>query len=127
MNVVVFASDAKGVSSLNSTISELTNRGHNIFAVVCQDTQLKHPKVHKDRYQFFSNVESDEKIYSISLGVDLPFVPDWLIINRERWNPETEIILEFKQTFGAKIGLIEPNAAMINGVEGFLENHSKNR
>ena len=127
MNVVVFASDAKGLSSLNSTINELSNRGHNLFAIICQDTQLKHPKVHKDRYQYLTNVEGDEQVYSNSLGINLPFKPDWLIVNRERWNPETEIIAEFKQRFGAKVGLIEPNAAMINGVEGFLENHSKNR
>ena len=127
MNVVVFASDAKGLSSLNSTINELSNRGHNLFAIICQDTQLKHPKVHRDRYQYLTNVEGDEQVYSNSLGINLPFKPDWLIVNRERWNPETEIITEFKQRFGAKIGLIEPNAAMINGVEGFLENHSKNR
>ena len=127
MNVVVFASDAKGLSSLNSTINELSNCGHNLFAIICQDTQLKHPKVHKDRYQYLTNVEGDEQVYSNSLGINLPFKPDWLIVNRERWNPETEIIAEFKQRFGAKVGLIEPNAAMINGVEGFLENHSKNR
>lgn len=127
MNVVVFASDAKGLSSLNSTINELSNRGHNLFAIICQDTQLKHPKIHKDRYQYLTNVEGDEQVYSNSLGINLPFKPDWLIVNRERWNPETEIIAEFKQRFGARVGLIEPNAAMINGVEGFLENHSKNR
>jgi len=127
MNVVVFASDAKGLSSLNSTINELSKRGHNLFAIVTQDTQLRYPKIHGNRFQFLTNVDSDEKIFSESLGTNLPFKPDWLIINRERWNPETEIILEFKQKFNAKIGLIEPNAAMINGVEGFLENHSKNR
>lgn len=127
MNVVVFASDAKALSSLNSTINELSERGHNLFAIVTQDTQLRYPKVHSNRFQFLTNVDSEEKTFSESLGIDLPFKPDWLIVNRERWNPETEIIVEFKNKFGAKIGLIEPNAAMINGVEGFLENHSKNR
>lgn len=127
MNVVVFASDAKGLSSLNSTLNELYNRNHNVFAIITQDTQLRHPKAHADRFQFLTNVESDEKVYSTSLGINLPFKPDWLIVNRERWNPETEIIVEFKTKFGAKVGLIEPNAAMINGVEGFMENHSKNR
>jgi len=127
MNVVVFASDAKGLSSLNSTITELSERGHNLFAIVTQDTQLRYPKVHSNSFQFLTNVESDEKVYSNSLGTNLPFKPDWLIVNRERWNPETEIIVEFKKEFGAKVGLIEPNSAMINGVEGFMENHSKNR
>ena len=127
MNVVIFASDAKGMSSLNSTLNELVNRGHNVFAAICKDTQLKYPKVHRDRYEYLTNVEGSEDVYSTSLGVNLPFKPDWLIVNRERWNPETEIIVEFKNKFGAKIGLIEPNAAMINGVEGFMESHSKNR
>lgn len=127
MNVVVFASDAKGLSSLNSTLNELYKRNHNVFAIITQDTQLRYPKAHTDRFQFLTNVESDEKVYSTSLDINLPFNPDWLIVNRERWNPETEIIVEFKNKFGAKVGLIEPNAAMINGVEGFMENHSKNR
>jgi len=127
MNVVVFASDAKGLSSLNSTINELYKRNHNVYAIITQDTQLRYPKVHTDRFQFLTNVESDEKVYSNSLGIYLPFKPDWLIVNRERWNPETEIIVEFKEKFGANVGLVEPNAAMLNGVEGFLENHSKSR
>lgn len=127
MNVVVFASDAKGLSSLNSTINEISERGINLFAMICQDTQLRFPIQQRDRYHILTNCNGSNPIYSESLGVNLPFKPDWLIINRERWSPETEIIIEFKQKFGSKIALIEPNAAMINGVEGFLESHSKNR
>ena len=127
MNIVVFASDAKGLSSLNSIITELSERDHNIFAFITQDTQIRFPKIHKSSYKVLSNVESKETVYSKSLDTNLPFKPDWLIINRERWNPETEIIIEFKEKFGSKIGLVEPNAAMINAVEGFLETKSKNR
>ena len=127
MNVVVFASDAKGLSSLNSTINEISERGINLFAMICQDTQLRFPIQQRDMYHILTNCDDSNPIYSESLGVNLPFKPDWLIINRERWSPETEIIIEFKQKFGSKIALIEPNAAMINGVEGFLESHSKNK
>jgi len=127
MNVAVFASDARGLSSLNSIISELSERDHNIFAFITQDTQIRFPKIHKSSYKVLSNVEGEETIYSNSLDTNLPFRPDWLIINRERWNPESEIIVHFKERFGSKIGLVEPNSPLINGIEGFLETLSKNR
>lgn len=49
MNVVVFASDAKGLSSLNSIIEELNKQGHHLFAMVTQETQLRHPIHQKNR------------------------------------------------------------------------------
>lgn len=126
-NLVIFASDAKGTSSLNSIINEANNRGINLFVMVCQDTQLRYPTHHKDRFEILTNVDSSEKIWSKSLNTFLPFKPDWLIIQRERWEPETSIILEFKQSFGCKIGVVEQNAAFLNTVESYLENKSKNK
>ena len=43
MNIVIFASDNKGVSSLNSVIQEANNAGINLWVMINQDTQLKHP------------------------------------------------------------------------------------
>jgi len=127
MNIVVFASDAKGLSSLNNVIQQAANNNHNVFGYICQDTQLHHPKLNKDRYKAITNVSSNEKVFSDSLGIDLPSTPDWLIVARERWSPESEIISEFKTKFNSKVGLVEPNAAAINSIYQFLESESKNR
>lgn len=126
-NIVVFAADAKHLSYLNSIINEAVKRELNIFALICQDTQLKYPLYHKDRFQILTNCEPTNPTFSETLGVTLPFNPDWLIVSRERWSPESDIIHEFKLKFKSKIGLVEPNSAMVSSVNQFLESHSKNR
>ena len=127
MNVVIFASDAKGLSSLNSIIEEAGKQGIRLFAMVTHFTQLRHPKLHQNQFQILCNVNREKVVYSNSLGIDLPFKPDLLIINRERWDPESSIINEFKTKFKSKIALVEPNAWILNGAESRLETYSRNR
>lgn len=127
MNVVIFASDSKHLSYLNNIITVASNNNLNIFAMICHDTRLKHPLHHKNRYEILTNCSESEITFSETLGVNLPFKPDWLILSRERWEPETSIIKEFKQKFKCKIAMVEPNSAMINGVNNFLETKSKNQ
>ena len=50
-NVVIFASDAKALSSLNSVIEESSKEGFRIFAMITQHTQLQHPKFNKDNFR----------------------------------------------------------------------------
>ena len=127
MNVVIFASDAKGLSSLNSIIQEAGKQGIRLFAMVTQSTQLRHPKYQQNHYQILCNVDRKKVVWSDSLGVDLPFKPDLLIVNRERWDPESGIISEFKTKFKSKVALVEPNAWILNGAECRLETYSRNR
>ena len=127
MNVVVFASDSKALSSLNSVIQELSKQGHRLFAMVTQNTQLQHPIANKQSFQILCNVPRSNHLYSNSLGQWLPFKPDWIIVNRERWNPESGIINEFKKTFKCKVALVEPNAQMLTNPENILEGLSRNR
>jgi hypothetical protein len=126
-NIVIFSSDAKSTSSINSIVFEANEKGHNIFVMTSDSTELSYPIIHPDKFKKMTNVESSGQVFSQSLGVNLPFIPDWLIINRERWEPESSIIQEFKLKFNCKIGLIEPNSSMINSVESVLETKSKNR
>jgi len=128
-NIVIFASDAKHLSYLNSIINEMySNQDINLLAMVCQETRLKHPIRDRSHYQIITNFEVKElKVESKSLGTILPFKPDWLIVSRERWDPEWSIIKEFKHEFNSKVALVEPNSAIINSVNGFLESESKNR
>lgn len=127
MNLVIFASDSKGVSSLNSIIDEASKRDINIFAMISQDTQLRYPLHHSDRFQILTNCESTDPHISKTLGVKLPFKPDWLLIQRERWEPETSIITEFKTEFNSKVGLVEPNAWVMGSIEAIFESYSRNR
>jgi hypothetical protein len=127
MNLVIFASDAKALSSLNSLISTASSMGIKVFAMVTQSTKLKHPTTQQQNFQIISNVDKKPVIKSNSLGVYLPFKPDWLIVSRERWDPELNIIKEFKLKFGCKVGLVEPNSHILNNAETRLEVYSKNR
>lgn len=126
MNVVVFAAEAKALSSLNSIAFELNKRGHNLFFMYSQTTQLAYPAMNPNSFERATNVDSNENVWSDTLGCNLPFKPDWLIINREKWPPENQIIMEFKQKFNCKVGLVEANSFLVNTVEGFLENLSRN-
>lgn len=127
MKIVVFASDNKGWSSLNSIVNELVEADHQVFVLVNEHTRLAVPTVHPEMYGQFTNAETNEEIYVHTMGCNIPFHPDWLIVSRERWPPEDAMIDEFKIRFGAKVGLVEPNASALNGVESILENHSRNR
>lgn len=127
MNVVIFASDAKGLSSLNSIIQEASNARLNVFAVVTNSTTLKYTPYQISDFQILSNVKSYETIPSTTLGINLPFVPDWLLVARERWEPEESIIREFKYKFNCKVGLVEPNSWILGAIEAKLETESRNR
>jgi hypothetical protein len=127
MNLVVFASDAKGLSSLNSIIQEASREGIKVFAVVSNSTTLKYTPHQISDFQILSNVENTRVLKSESLGVFLPFKPDWLLVARERWDPEQSIIQEFKTKFNCKVGLVEPNSWILGNIEGRLETQSRNR
>ena len=128
MNLVIFASDAKGLSSLNSVIQEALKQDINLFAIVTNSTILKYTPYEISDFQIVSNVESDGSGFrSQTLGTYLPFKPDWLLVARERWEPEESIIREFKNEFNCKVGLIEPNSWILGAIEGKLETHSRNR
>jgi len=127
MNLVIFASDNKGVSSLNSIIQEATEAGINLWVMLNQHTQLKHPLHNKKDYQIFTNCDNIDPVYSNTLNSQLPFKPDWLLINRERWEPESSIIMEFKNKFNAKVGVVDANCWALGSIEAILELYSINR
>ena len=126
MNLVVFASDAKHASYLNSIINEAWDR-INVFYMICDNTQLKNPISHPEFFHVNHNTLNPKSVWCSSLNCNLPFKPDWLIVSRERWDPENRIINEFKNIFKSKVGLVEPNSAFINSINQFLESESKNR
>lgn len=128
MSVVIFASDSKGTSSVISTIQELHHKGIPYVGLISTKTQLQHPANGLSNFTVFSNQKKATELnYVETLGFNLPFEPKFLIIQRERWDPESSIILEFKNKFNCKIALIEPNAQILNNAETILETYSRNR
>jgi hypothetical protein len=128
MNVVLFGSDARSTSSINSIIPVLVELNIKYVAIISRTTQNADPIRHREHYNFYSNLkEWGEGPFSTTLGVKLPFRPDWLLLQRERWYPESNIILEFKTSFGSKVGIVEGNAHILNNSETKLEMYSRNR
>jgi hypothetical protein len=129
-NIVIFASDAKHASYLNSIINVGWNDPTlNIFYMICSDTLIRYPHSHPSFFSTDNNLKETDSIvphFSNTLNLNLPFKPDWLILSRERWFPEDHIIQEFKQKWNSKIALVEPNSSFVNNINQFLESESKN-
>ena len=69
MNVVVFASDAKGLSSLNSLIIELgKNSNIKYYALVCPSTELKDPKIDAEKIHLFDEIGVINGLYATRIG-----------------------------------------------------------
>lgn len=131
MNIFIFAADSKGSSSLNGIVQEVAqNKKVNYFALLSKSTTLQHPAIRPDFYNMYTNVDLDkvkDGALSTVLNVTLPFTPDWLIVQRERWAPEQQLIQEMKQVYNCKVAVVEANAQTWNNLEVLLETKSKNR
>jgi len=121
MNIVLYAGDNKYYKTLLPIAREVKRRGYNFLFLYSQDTQLRFPQ-QKDRFAY-DGIFPEQGEYAVSetLGLQLPFKPDVLILARERWQPEQSIIYEFKSKFNAKIGLVEVSSHLINNIENRLE------
>lgn len=134
MNVVIYAGDNKYTKTLLPIVRELRNRDINYFFMFSDATLLKVP-INRDEYWYdtndrhLDNLNSDIRynwnIQSDTLGISLPFKPDWLILARERWQPEQSIIHEFKTKFNSKIGCVEVSSHILNNIENRLEMYSR--
>jgi hypothetical protein len=130
MNIVVFASDSKGVASVINIIRALQQKQtHNYFFLYSQETQLQYPTHTLDKFSYDSNISIDnwENVWSDSLNVSLPFIPDILLIQRDCWQPEQLIVHEFKSKWNCKITMIEVNTHLNNNPETILEMHSRTK
>jgi hypothetical protein len=129
MNIVIFASDSKGVASVIDVVKELKNTNHNYFFLYSQETQLQFPTYNLDTFTYDSNISLENwgSIWSESLNVSLPFIPDVLLIQRDCWQPEQSIIHEFKSKWNSKVTMIEVNTHLNNNPETILEMYSRTK
>jgi len=121
MNIVVYAGDNKYYKALLPIVLEIKKRNHNFLFLYSEETHLKYP--HQKEYFSYDGRFPQElqAVGSSTLGLNLPFKPDVLILARERWQPEQSIIREFKESFGAKICLVEVSSHLLNNIENRLE------
>jgi len=127
MNILLFASDKKYVNYLKNVHEELFNRNHNSFFLYTE-SELTSTDLSNYSYHYNKEVDLTKGILSKSLfNLHLPFVPDFVFLARERWQPEQNIIKEFKEVFGSKVVLLEVNSNLIQVYESVLEMYSRNQ
>lgn len=129
MKTLIYAGDYKYYTCLLPTVKELKKRNHPYIFLFNLDTQVKYP-THPEHRKFFNystNFESQDSTYIKTLGIEIPFIPDNLIVARERWQPEQNIIQEFKERFNTTVYCVEVSSHLINNIECRLEMLSRTR
>lgn len=121
MNVVLYAGDNKYYKTLLPIALELRSRSIPFLFMFTEETQLRFP--HQKEYFFVDGDydTNDSSVISETLGIEIPFHPDVLILARERWQPEQSIIREFKEKFNSKVCCVEVSSHLINNIENRLE------
>mgnify|MGYP003642354900 CR=1 FL=1 len=117
----IFASDERSYLDLKNIVLELKNRNLPYFFLYSREPQRISPAHNIDKFNYDSNIEpTSKKNRYNTLGFDLHFTPDYLIISNEVWDPEKMIAYEFK-TKGAFIVGIETSSYITADVKSKLE------
>jgi hypothetical protein len=110
-------------TQLINVYNESVDRDIPSFFLYNEDTKIAQPTQNVDKYSYSTNAETDLSSGSFidSIGINLPFEPDVLMISRERWMPEQNIIHELKSKFNTKVYVVEVSDHIINNIENRLE------
>jgi hypothetical protein len=86
------------------------------------ETDVNHPMMNMGNFNYDTNVDTDFSSghFMRSIGLNVPFKPDVVLLARERWQPEQSIILESK-SIGSKVYVVEVSSHIINNIENRLE------
>ena len=124
-NYFIFASDERSYLDLKNVVIELKNRNLPYFFLYNTSSSRINPNQSLDHFSYDSNVTSPiNPIQSHSLGFEIPFKPNILLITNENWEPEKSILWEFKQ-WGCFIGCIENSTWNFNNIKTKLELSSR--
>lgn len=126
MNIVLYAGDRKYYSVLHPISEELKNTNYNFLFYYTKQTQLLYPSHinHKQYFKYDGQINrkfSETSKISETLGIQIPFKPDVLILARERWQPEQSIIHEFKTKWNCIVCCVEVSSHLSNNIENRLE------
>lgn len=118
---LIFSSDERSYLDLKNIVLELKNRNLPYFFLYSNSSNRIFPHQNLDNFSYDTNIEyTEEKYFSKTLGFELPFKPDVLLITNENWEPEKTILWEFKQ-WGCFIGCIENSTWNFNNIKTKLE------
>ena len=123
MNIVIYAGDRKYYSVLQPIAEELKTTSHSFLFFYTKHTQLlfpTHPQ-HQQYFEYDGQINKENPQISETLGIQIPFIPDVLILARERWQPEQSIIHEFKTKWQCKVCCVEVSSHLVNNIENRLE------
>jgi hypothetical protein len=110
--ILIYASDNRGSIEVKNVVSKLSQKDCDYIFVYPIDQEFTYES-NIDYYKY-PNFESK------SIGFSLPFKPDIVLITRESWLPETNIVVEFKQV-GAIVCNLENSSWLYNNVKTRLE------
>ena len=110
--ILIYASDNRGYIEVKNVVNELSQRECDYIFVYPTD----------QGFTYESNIDYDKypNFESKSVGFLLPFKPDIVLITRESWLPETNIVVEFKQV-GSIICNLENSSWLYNNIKTRLE------
>ncbi len=110
--ILIYASDNRGYIEVKNVVNKLSQKDCDYIFVYPIDQEFTYES-NIDYYKY-PNFESK------SIGFSLPFKPDIVLITRESWLPETNIVVEFKQV-GAIVCNLENSSWLYNNVKTRLE------
>lgn len=123
-NILLFASCERSFNEQNAVFTSLSAKDCNVLFFYTKEKTTQFPT--EDTVQNFEILHNfdlkseDFRYHFSSLGTLLPFIPDILIVSRESWMPETQIIDEFKH-HGSIICCIENSSWLYNNIKTRLE------
>ena len=118
---LIVASDERSYLDLKNVVLELKNQNLPYFFLYNDNSTKLYPNLALNNFKYDTNIESSDRTYpSKTLGFELPFKPNVLLITNENWEPEKNILWEFKQ-WGCFIGCIENSSWIHNNIKTKLE------
>jgi hypothetical protein len=116
--ILVYVSDNRGYTEVKNIVKELSQCDCDFVFIYPIGQELS----------FESNIDYGKypSFESKSIGVELPFLPDILLITKESWLPETNLIIEFKQV-GTIVCNLENSSWLYNNIKTRLEILSRMR
>lgn len=118
---LLIASDIRSFLDLKNIAKELAYKNIPYFFLYNTNPDKYYPHLSLGTYSYDSNVDLTGEGYPYqTLGFNLPFKPDVLIITNENWEPEKTILLEFKQK-GTFIACVENSSWIHNNIKTKLE------
>jgi hypothetical protein len=122
--IFIFASSERSYQELKNVYNYLYGKECKvIFLYSLSKITFAPSEKNISKFILESNFELDEKDFTYhfpSISTYLPFIPDSIVISRESWLPETNLIVDFKQK-GSLIYCVENSSWLYNNIKSRLE------